>query len=122
MKYERNLSELVYSTNGGTVCTACGNPQASCVCRSRAAAAVPKGDGTVRVGCESKGRGGKVVSVVTGVPLPAGQLGALAKTLRKKCGSGGTVKNGTIELQGDHRELLVTLLWEQGYRVKKTGG
>ena len=92
------------------------------MCKSIAAAALPKGDGTVRVGRESKGRGGKVVSVITGVPLPAGELGVLAKTLRKKCGCGGTVKNGTIEIQGDHRDMLVTLLLEQGFRVKKNGG
>ena len=86
------------------------------------AAAVKAGDGTVRIGRTSKGRGGKTVTIISGVPLPAAELVGLAKTLRKKCGSGGTVKDGTIEIQGDHRELLLEELTRQGYHVKKTGG
>ncbi len=122
MKKRSDDAALVYSTSGGTICRKCGKPEKKCICKSTAAAALPKGDGTVRVGRESKGRGGKVVSVITGVPLPAGQIGELAKTLRKQCGSGGTVKNGSIEIQGDHRDKLVVLLQQQGYRVKKAGG
>jgi translation initiation factor 1 len=122
MRRADDNSALVYSTSTGAICRKCGKPESTCICKTIAASVAPKGDGTVRVGRESKGRGGKVVSVITGVPLPAGELGALAKILRKKCGCGGTVKNGCIEIQGDHREMLVTLLQEQGYRVKKTGG
>ena len=82
----------------------------------------PKGDGIVRVGRETKGRKGSGVSIITGVPLHPEGLKDLAKSLKQKCGTGGTVKGRTIEIQGDHRDLLAAELQKLGYTVKKAGG
>ena len=82
----------------------------------------PSGDGVVRVGRETKGRKGKGVTVITGLPLADDELARLATRLKKRCGSGGTVRDGLIEIQGDHRDLLVTELDGLGYRVKRAGG
>ena len=76
----------------------------------------------VRVGRETAGRGGKGVSVITGLPLTPDQLEDLAKQLKKRCGSGGTVRNGVVEIQGDHRDLLVQELTRLGYPAKRSGG
>jgi translation initiation factor 1 len=81
-----------------------------------------QGDGIVRVGRETKGRKGKGMTVVTGVPLHPEELRDLAKQLKKKCGTGGTLKDGKIEIQGDHRDLLVAELQAMGYTVKRSGG
>jgi len=81
-----------------------------------------KGDGIVRVGRETKGRKGKGMTVVTGVPLHPDGLRNLAKQLKQKCGTGGTIKDGKIEIQGDHRDLLVAELQAMGYAVKRSGG
>lgn len=110
---------LVYSTEGGRMCPACRQPVAACTCRN---AAAPAGDGVVRVGRETKGRGGKTVTLVRGVPAAPDALAALGKRLRAACGTGGTHKDGTIELQGDHVERVVALLQAEGHRVKRTGG
>ena len=82
----------------------------------------PKGDGIVRVGRETKGRKGAGMTVITGVPLHPEGLKGLAKKLKQKCGTGGTLKGQTIEIQGDHRDTLVTELQSMGYTVKKSGG
>ncbi len=79
-------------------------------------------DARVRVGREVAGRGGKAVSVITGLPLAAADLEALATRLKKLCGTGGTVKNGRIEIQGDHRDRLVEELRKLGYDAKRGGG
>jgi translation initiation factor 1 len=76
----------------------------------------------VRVGRETKGRGGKGVSVITGLRLSAAELEAMAKELKRRCGTGGTVKDGTIEIQGDHRDTLVAWLRERGFDAKRSGG
>ncbi len=76
----------------------------------------------IRVGRETSGRGGKGVSVITGLPLPQAQLEELAKQLKKRCGCGGTVRNGVIEIQGDQRDLLVAELIRLGYPAKRSGG
>lgn len=76
----------------------------------------------VRVSRETQGRGGKGVSVITGLPLAPSALEALATQLKKRCGSGGTVRNGAIEIQGDHRDLLVAELVRLGYPAKRSGG
>lgn len=83
---------------------------------------VPKGDGIVRVGRETKGRKGAGMTVVTGVPLHPEGLRDLAKHLKQKCGTGGTVKGAVIEIQGDHRDVLVAELQAMGYTVKRSGG
>jgi translation initiation factor 1 len=79
------------------------------------------GDGIVRVGRESKGRGGKVVTLITGLPLRTADLATLATRLKKRCGTGGTVKNGVIEIQGEHRDTIVEQLLAVGYKAKRAG-
>jgi translation initiation factor 1 len=112
---------LVYSTDSGRMCPACRRPVAVCVCAQQARA--PAGDGVVRVSRESKGRGGKTVTLVRGLALDADAVAALGKRLRSACGSGGTVKDGVIEVQGDHAERVIALLFAEGIgNVKRTGG
>ena len=82
----------------------------------------PAGPARVRVGRETSGRAGKGVSVVSGLPLPAADLEALATRLKKLCGAGGAVKDGVIEIQGDHRDRLVQELVRLGYEAKRAGG
>jgi translation initiation factor 1 len=110
---------LVYSTDGGRMCPECRQPLAQCTCKAKA---VPAGDGVVRVSRQTKGRGGKSVTVVKGLALDAVALAALGKQLRTACGSGGTVKDGVIEIQGDHCELVMEALTKQGHRPKRAGG
>lgn len=112
---------LVYSTDQGRLCPDCGKPVAACICRQKAAA-IPKGDGNVRVGRETKGRKGAGVTVISGLPLAEAELKELAKALKARCGSGGTLKDGVIEIQGDHRDLLVEELIKRGFKAKKSGG
>ena len=115
-------SALVYSTEaGGRMCPGCGEPVAGCRCRELAAR-VPATDGIVRVSHETKGRKGKGVTVVKGLALDAVALAALGKQLKTACGSGGTVKDGLIEIQGDHRELVIAALSKQGHTVRRAGG
>ncbi len=121
MKSSFGRGGLVYSTDVGRICPTCRKPVAQCGCK-RAAVVRPAGDGVVRVSRSSKGRGGKTVTLVQGVPLDDAALNQLGKTLKTACGSGGTVKDGVIEIQGDHRELLVRVLSAQGYVVKLAGG
>lgn len=122
MKPQRSQGGLVYSTDSGRMCPDCRQPVAQCRCRQASQAARPAGDGIVRVSRETKGRGGKAVTVVKGVPLDAAALSDLGKQLKAACGSGGTVKDGMIEVQGDHGDKLVTLLQARGYTVKRAGG
>lgn len=110
---------LVYSTEGGRMCPACRQPLAQCLCKAKAVIA---GDGVVRVSRQTKGRGGKSVTLVKGLALDATALALLGKQLRTACGSGGTVKDGVIEVQGDHCELVMELLARQGHRPKRAGG
>ena len=79
-------------------------------------------DGIVRISRSSKGRKGKGVTLITGVPLPKAELTKLAKTLKARCGSGGTMRGDVIEIQGDHRDAVEQLLIAQGYTVKRAGG
>src|ERR1700682_1564233 len=94
---------LVYSTDGGRVslCPTCGLPYKQCRCDQPSSSGRERG-GIVRVMRGPKDRGGKTVTVITGVPAKDDGLAALAQQLKKLCGSGGTVKDGTIEIQGDH--------------------
>jgi translation initiation factor 1 len=117
---KKKLNPMVYSTEHGRICPACSNPSASCVCRKNKHVAT--GDGIVRLGRETKGRKGKGVTTISGLPLDLLGLQALGKELKKRCGSGGAVKGGTIEIQGDHREVLFKDLQKRGYRVKYSGG
>jgi translation initiation factor 1 len=113
-------SGLVYSSEHGRICPECGRPVASCSCTTTSVP--PSGDGIVRVGRQTKGRKGSGVTTVSGLALNSDQLRALAGQLKKKCGAGGAVKEGVIEIQGEHRELLVTELTRLGYTVKRAGG
>jgi len=116
---------LVYSTSKGRICPGCGWPADRCACSRNLkdqAGAAPRGDGVVRVSRQTKGRKGRGVTVITGIPLPPSGLAALATELKKKCGSGGTLRDGSIEIQGDHRDLLVDMLQARGWTVKRSGG
>jgi translation initiation factor 1 len=84
--------------------------------------ASPPADGFVRIWRETKGRGGKAVTVVRGVPLDAAALAKLGQELKASCGTGGTVKDGAIEVQGDHADKVIALLQQRGYKVKRAGG
>lgn len=113
------LGGLVYSTDAGRHCPDCGQQVDACTCKQQV---IPEGDGIARVRRESKGRGGKTVTTVTGVPLPLDQLKELASALKRRCGTGGALKDGVIEIQGDHVELLIGELTRQGFKAKKSGG
>jgi len=104
------------------MCPTCRQPLAQCICRAAAASAVPAGDGVARVRRETQGRGGKAVTVVWGVPVDAAGLAALGKRLKALCGSGGTVKDGRIEIQGDHVDRVLAALQADGMRAKRAGG
>jgi len=111
----------VYSTDSGRVCPNCRSPDPACRCREKAATGAV-GDGNVRVGRETKGRKGKGVTVITGLPLSPVELAGLARELKRKCGSGGTVRDGAIEIQGEHRDFLVEELTRRGFRARRSGG
>ena len=110
---------LVFSTETGRMCPECRQPVAECSCGQPER---PAGDGVVRVSRETKGRKGKGVTLITGIPLNDKELKAYAKVLKAKCGTGGTVKDGVVEIQGDQRDLLVPLLEQKGWAVKRAGG
>lgn len=110
---------LVYSTDGGRMCPACRQPLAQCRCGQEEP--VPAGDGIVRVGREKKGRGGKTVTLVRGLGLAGTGLATLARQLKNACGSGGTVADGVVEIQGDHVERVMQLLQAQGHTVRRAG-
>ncbi len=111
---------LVYSTDTGRMCPACRQPVAACACREKPAVAT--GDGIARVSRETHGRAGRGVTVVRGLALPPDALAALAKRLRTACATGGTVKGGVVELQGDHRDTVLQWLEADGHRAKRAGG
>jgi translation initiation factor 1 len=119
-KKTANNSGLVYSTEHGRTCPECNRPAAQCNCGQKKATI--KGDGIVRVSRATKGRKGSGVTLITGLPLPEPELTGLAKQLKQRCGSGGTVKNGIVEVQGDHREVVLAELIRLGYQAKKAGG
>jgi translation initiation factor 1 len=122
---------LVYSSADGRVCPSCGRSETRCNCRGKGARARIKArddaeaakasDGIVRVGRSTKGRRGKIVSTVTGVPIEASELPGLAADLKRRCGTGGALKDGVIEIQGDHRDTLVEELEKRGFKVKRAG-
>ena len=112
---------LVYDSAHGRMCPRCRRPSAKCRCAEQIAAATrPSGDGIVRVRREVQN--GKPVTVVLGLPLGAAELRAFASALKRSCGSGGTAKDGVIEIQGDHRERVVAALRKAGHEVKLAGG
>lgn len=114
-----DLGGLVYSTDQGKLCPDCEKPVAQCICKQQT---LPAGDGVVRVRRETKGRGGKTVTTVTGVPLAESDLKELASALKRRCGTGGSLKDGVIEIQGDQVQVLLDELTKRGFQVKKSGG
>jgi translation initiation factor 1 len=112
---------LVYSTDGGRMCPECRQVLAKCICKT-VTTTRPVADGVVRVTRETKGRGGKSVTIVKGLTLDPLALALLGKQLRTACGSGGTVKDGVIEVQGDHCERVIEALKKYGYSAKRAGG
>jgi translation initiation factor 1 len=117
---------LVYSTDGGRIdtCPKCGRSYKECRCDQSNSVGQPtkKSDGIVRVMRDRKGRGGKTVTVITGIPANRDAIATLAQQLKKLCGTGGTVKEDTIEIQGDHCDKVQAKLMEMGYKVKRAGG
>lgn len=117
---KKNQGGLVYSTELGRTCPGCQRAITDCRCAQQTPAV--SGDGIVRVSRETKGRKGKGVTLISGVPLAGEALSQLAKKLKARCGSGGTVKDGIIEIQGDHRDALIPVLEANGWKVKRAGG
>jgi translation initiation factor 1 len=112
---------LVYSTGVGRVCPGCGWPERDCKCSTRTSnAAVPARPGAIvaKLRMEKKGRGGKVVTVVDGLPQNAAFLKELSQELKRACGTGGTAVDGAVELQGDLRDRVRELLLKKGFVVK----
>jgi len=114
-------SRRVYSTESGRICPSCEKPLAACVCRKKQAPPVPA-DGVIRIRREVKGRGGKTVTVASGFRLDDDRLEQLAAELKRRCGTGGSVKDGEILIQGDHRETLLVELKKKGIVAKLAGG
>jgi translation initiation factor 1 len=110
---------LVYSTASGSMCPACRRALGECTCGRRKPAT--GGDSVARVARETKGRNGKSVTVIRGLALDDAALTALGRQLRAACGSGGTVKAGVIEVQGDHCERVIEALARQGFKARRTG-
>lgn len=142
-------SRLVYTTDDGRICPGCGKPAAGCICRQRRRATPAAGDGrparrdpgvspsprgqpggtsdpgsvgAPRVRRETKGRGGKTVTTISDLALDDARLAALAASLKKRCGCGGSVKDGVIVIQGDHADVIVQELQKQGFPAKRAGG
>jgi len=116
----RDDHRLVYSSEQGRVCPTCERPRPRCSCGQPRR--VDRGDGVVRVRREKKGRRGKTVTTISGIPLPSDELAGLAGELKRRCGTGGSAKDGVIEIQGDHCEALIAELTTRGYTVKRAGG
>jgi translation initiation factor 1 len=113
-------ARIVYSTGVGSLCPNCRRAVRDCVCPKGAPAAAKLGP--IVVGRETKGRAGKGVTTVTGLPLAPADIEELATRLKKRCGSGGTVREGVIEIQGDHRDVIVAELGKRGLNAKRSGG
>lgn len=116
-------SNRVYSTEEGRICRSCNKPVAHCGCKqNQQASSASKGDGIVRIRRETKGRKGAGVSIIDGLAVDEKNLKQLAKKIKQACSSGGSIKAGSVEIQGDHREKIKTLLEKEGFTVKLSGG
>lgn len=119
----KSNSRKVWSSDGGRLCPSCEKPKTECECWAKQSQKIDRsGDGIIRVSRETKGRKGKGVTIVSGLQMTEKDLKALAKELKKKCGTGGTVRDGKIEIQGEQRDKLVDLLTKKGMTVKRVGG
>ncbi len=117
---KRREGGTVWDSEVGAICPACDQPKDGCTCGSTED--VPQGDGIVRVELDRKGRNGKVVTVLRGIPLAANELKELATRLKQRCGTGGKSGKGVIEIQGDQRDALIEELEARGYAVRRVGG
>ena len=113
-------SNRVYSTDQGRICPSCNQAKTSCRCK--AAAVQDKGDGIIRIRRETKGRKGAGVTIIDGLVLEASEMKKLVKKIKQNCSSGGAIKGGSVEIQGEHRESIKALLEKSGYTVKLSGG
>ena len=113
--------QLVYSTASGRTCPDCSKPISSCIC-AQLKKQQPATNGKITIGRETAGRKGKGVTTIKGLPLDSDELLVLAKELKQKCATGGSIVNGVIELQGEHRDACVRHLTQKGYNPKKSGG
>jgi translation initiation factor 1 len=116
-----NHSRPVYSTVTGRLCPDCKQARSNCQCKTLQQQQV-KGDGIVRIHRETKGRAGKGVTLIKGLPLNEVDLKAITTKMKQHCGTGGTLKDGVIEIQGDNRDKLLAWLVVQGYKAKLAGG
>jgi translation initiation factor 1 len=122
MRYVFRPMSIVYSTGSGRICPGCRRPIAQCACKTAKGQALRADAGMVRVSRQTQSRAGKAVTIITGLPLTGDQLAQLASELKRRCGSGGTVKDGAIEIQGEHRDTLVAELVRRGFAAKRSGG
>jgi translation initiation factor 1 len=116
-------SRLVYSTESGKLCQSCQKTVSRCVCKKKKSKSQTniKIDGIIRIQREVKGRKGKTVTIISGFQLADDELKNLATKLKRRCGTGGSVKDGVIIIQGDHRDTLVTELVKRGFKAKIAG-
>ena len=117
-------SRLVYSTESGKTCPSCQKPVSECSCKKKKSSSQTniKIDGIIRVQREVKGRKGKTVTIVSGFQLADDELKNLATQLKRHCRTGGSVKDGVIIIQGDHRDTLIDELKNRGFKAKIAGG
>ncbi|MBW2431267.1 MAG: translation initiation factor Sui1 [Deltaproteobacteria bacterium] len=117
-------SRLVYSTESGKICPSCQKPVSECSCKKKKSISQTniKIDGIIRVQRETKGRKGKTVTTASGFQINADDLKNFATQLKRRCGTGGSVKDGVIIIQGDHRENLIAELKNLGFKAKIAGG
>jgi len=116
----RDENPTVYSTSTGRHCPKCGKPLAACTCTQKTTR--PPGDGVVRIFRDSKGRKGKTVTLITGLALREDALRELLTELKRKVGTGGALKDGVLEIQGDHVERVIALLVQDGHAARRAGG
>lgn len=123
-KYKMNNSRLVYSTETGKICPSCHKPVSKCTCKKKKSKPPTnvKSDGIIRIQREVKGRKGKTVTTVSGFQLNDDELKRLATELKRRCGTGGSMKDGVIIIQGDHRDVLIAELKNRGFTAKIAGG
>ena len=117
-------SRLVYSTESGKICTSCQKPLSECTCKKKKSRSKTniKIDGIIRIKREVKGRKGKMVTTASGFQINTDELKNLAAQLKRHCGTGGSVKDGVLILQGDHRNTLINELKNRGFEAKFAGG
>ena len=117
-------ARLVYSTESGRICFDCGKPVHNCSCKRKKNHSQGKthSDGIIRIQREKKGRKGKTVTSISGFQEGIDDLKQIAKNLKSQCGTGGSIKESTIVIQGDHRQTIQSELQKQGFKVKLSGG